>query len=423
MIDVVDMINFSFAVTGIFLTILGLVFVYLIKYIDKVTKNFFTVFFSILLCYVISDIISQISLVILNGRFVAMSEAGVFLESFFSSLLILFLEHYILYLRKISWEKSKGIKIIYTSEFVYLFLLILTQFTTEIYYFDESGIYHRGPLYPILLAPTIISMTTILITVIQNRSKLTKRQSRALLLYVIIPAVAMIVQMFMFGFLFIVIGTVIAAIIFFVTILHEQINDHVHQKQLNDIYQTDILQLQMRPHFIYNTMSSIYYLCTLDPQKAQMVVRDFSIYLKKNFSAISKRELIPFEDALEHTRAYLAIEKVRYEKLLFVEYDIQNTDFQLPPLIIQPLVENAVKHGVDPDFPALYIWIRTFKEDDKNVIVVENTGPDFTPVSGSDKDVHVGITNVRKRLELMCGGALKIAPRAEGGTVVRIEIP
>lgn len=229
--------------------------------------------------------------------------------------------------------------------------------------------------------------------------------------------------MFLYGFLFIVIGTVIASIAFLAMIIDEQIREYLHQKEMNDIYQTDIMLLQMRPHFIYNTMSSIYYLCELDPKKAQTVVRDFSIYLKKNFSAMSKRELIPFEDELEHTRAYLAIEKARYEKLLFVEYDINYTSFQLPPLTLQPIVENAVKHGVDPDFPSLDIIIRTVEDDECSKIIVENSGPAFSTPPKNDKDVHVGLSNVRTRLEMMCNANIEITQRVEGGTIVTITIP
>lgn len=423
MLDWIDAINFSFSVSGIILTILGLIFVYKLRFIDELTRGFFNFFFLTVLCYVLSDLLSNISLTILDGRYVVLSRISLFLESFFSSLLLIFLCHYILYIEKLEWEKSPAIKIIYVSEFIYIFLLVITQYTTFIYYFDEYGTYHRGFLYPVLLVPPIVSMTSILIMSIRTRSHLSQRQFHAILSYILIPAAAMIIQMFLYGFLFIVIGTVIASIAFWAMIIDEQIREYLHQKEMNDIYQTDIMLLQMRPHFIYNTMSSIYYLCELDPKKAQTVVRDFSIYLKKNFSAMSKRELIPFEDELEHTRAYLAIEKARYEKLLFVEYDINYTSFQLPPLTLQPIVENAVKHGVDPDFPSLDIIIRTVEDDECSKIIVENSGPAFSTPPKNDKDVHVGLSNVRTRLEMMCNANIEITQRVEGGTIVTITIP
>lgn len=86
----------------------------------------------------------------------------------------------------------------------------------------------------------------------------------------------------------------------------------------------------MRPHFIYNTMMSIYYLCTQDSKKAQQVTLDFTAYLRRNFTAIASEDTVPFSDELEHTRAYLAVEQVQFVDSLLVEYDTLHTEFRLP---------------------------------------------------------------------------------------------
>ena len=419
----IDIINFSFSTTGILTVLLSLIFISRLRYLEQGTKKFFLVFFTLVFFYVLSNFIFLVFDYNSDPKYTSLSKLFLFFESFFSSLLIPALTYYLLSITKDYKEIDFGFRIICLLEAAYTILLIITQFTKFIYYFDKNGVYHRGPFYPVLLVPVILSMTATLIMLIRRKKVLTRRKFYSFLLFIIIPIISTIIQMFFFGILLIVIGTIVASLIMFYSILIEQIRAYVHQKELNDIYQTDVLLLQMRPHFIYNSLSSIYYLCELDPKKAQTVVRDFSIYLKKNFSALSKHELISINEEMEHTRAYLAIEKARYEKLLFVEYDIQNTDFYLPPLTLQPIVENAVKHGVDPDFPSLHIWVKTMKDGDSNLIIVENTGPDFTPVSKDDKQVHVGTTNVKKRLELMCGGTLKIAPRDGGGTVVTIQVP
>ncbi|MBO6241253.1 MAG: histidine kinase [Butyrivibrio sp.] len=188
--------------------------------------------------------------------------------------------------------------------------------------------------------------------------------------------------------------------------------------------------LQMRPHFIYNTLSNIYYLCELDPKKAQQVLDNFTTYLKNNFSSVVKTELIPFEEELQHTKAYLAVIKARYEDMIFVDYDTPYTSFKLPPLTLEPIVENAVKHGLDPEADPLYIMIHTRKEGTTSVLVVENTGIDF-PFDDSpenmnfdlESDPHIGIFNIKSRLDTLCGGSLKITKRSSGGTVVTIKIP
>ena len=179
--------------------------------------------------------------------------------------------------------------------------------------------------------------------------------------------------------------------------------------------------LQMRPHFIYNTMTGIYYLCDQDPQKAKQVTLDFTTYLRKNFTAIASEEPIPFTSELEHTRAYLAVEQAQYEDCLLVDFDTPHTMFRLPPLTLQPIVENAVKHGLSSDFPHVHIFVKTRKTSSGSQIMVENDGSEFNPES--DAEPHIALSNIRQRLEMMCGGKLTIQPREGGGVVVTVSIP
>ena len=184
---------------------------------------------------------------------------------------------------------------------------------------------------------------------------------------------------------------------------------------------TKIAVLQMRPHFIYNTMMSIYYLCRQDADKAQQVILDFSSYLKKNFTAIAREDTVPFTEELEHTRAYLAVEKVRFEDKLFVEFDTPFTVFRLPPLTLQPIVENAVKHGVSPGLDPLYLSVVTEGSNQGVAIIVEDTGPGYAPAD--DNEPHIALANIRQRLKTMCSGSLEITQRKDGGTKVTIRIP
>ena len=177
----------------------------------------------------------------------------------------------------------------------------------------------------------------------------------------------------------------------------------------------------MRPHFIYNTMTSIYYLCDQDPKKAQQVTLDFTSYLRKNFTAIAREEPIPFSEELEHTRAYLAVEQAQFEDRLFVEYDTPHTHFRLPPLTLQPIVENAVKHGMDPDGEPLRIAIRTRETEEGSQITVEDNGGGFDPRENDGS--HIALANIRERLKMMCRGKLDILPRKGGGTAVKVTIP
>ena len=103
---------------------------------------------------------------------------------------------------------------------------------------------------------------------------------------------------------------------------------------------------------------------------------------------------------------------------------------KLPPLTLEPLVENAVKHALDPDSEPLYIMVRTRRENSFNLIIVENTGVNFPfedndsfPSSGLNDEPHIGLSNVKSRLAASCGGSLKLTKRPDGGTIATIRIP
>ena len=227
--------------------------------------------------------------------------------------------------------------------------------------------------------------------------------------------------MFFYGLLLIVCGTSVAVLFMFVFLLTDQVERSFRQQQEIARQRASVMVLQMRPHFIYNTLMSIYSLCNLDPQKARQVTMDFTNYLRKNFNAVASDSAIPFTAELEHTRAYLAVEQAQYEELLIVEYDTPFTRFRLPPLTLQPRVENAVKHGMDPYAGPLHILIRTRHTDAGSVITVEDNGPGFDPAE--DSEPHIALTNIRQRLEMMCGGKLEVTLRNGGGTTVTMTIP
>ena len=196
---------------------------------------------------------------------------------------------------------------------------------------------------------------------------------------------------------------------------------YLDQKEEAARERTRVAVLQMRPHFIHNTLTSIYYLIAKDSERAQQTTLDFSRYLQNNFDAIAQEGTIPFEKELEHTKAYLAVEQACYEGQVVVEFNTPITSFNVPPLTLQPVVENAVKHGMDPDSEPLHVSIATRDLERGVQIAVEDNGPGFVPID--DEEPHFALDNVRERLKAQCGGTLEIETRKQDGVKVTIFVP
>ena len=300
-------------------------------------------------------------------------------------------------------------------------VLVVTQFTEIIYYFTPDNMFVRGDLYPLLILPMVALVVVNLVGVLARRQKLNKKNFVAFLIYLLPLLVSMALQAFINVFLLIVVAVSISAVSMYAIILSDQVDRYLRQQREIADQQASIAVLQMRPHFIYNTMMSIYYLCKQDPEKAQRVTLDFTTYLRKNFSAIVNKDTVPFAEELKHTRAYLSVVQAQCSDNLIVEFDTPYTLFRVPPLSLQPLVENAVKYGLDPDSDEpLRIFVRTEESDSGIVIAVEDNGPGIS--TDDNGEPHVALDNIQKRLSAV-GATLNISLREGGGTVARIFIP
>jgi sensor histidine kinase YesM len=188
--------------------------------------------------------------------------------------------------------------------------------------------------------------------------------------------------------------------------------------------QIAIMLSQIQPHFLYNTLNSIYQLCETNPMRARSMVNFFAEYLRNNLSTLEEPGLISFETELSHIKTYLEIEKIRFEDTLEIEYDIKCADFSLPVLTVQPIVENAVKHGTSKKRGGGVVTIATNEGEESYIIKVTDTGCGFDPNQPKDDGKrHIGIENVRQRLFSMCGGTLTIESELGKGTLATIIIP
>ena len=183
-----------------------------------------------------------------------------------------------------------------------------------------------------------------------------------------------------------------------------------------------IMLSQIRPHFIYNTLGTIERMCLKDPEKAFNLVRNFSLYLRGNFSELNSVTPIRFADELKHVEYYANIEKVRFPDMS-IEYDVEAVDFVLPALSVQPLVENAIKHGLMRLESGGTVVIRSYETPTHFCVEVKDDGVGFDTSLPIDEKKHVGLRNIRERLEAMVNGELVLESEPNAGTKAVIMIP
>ena len=183
-----------------------------------------------------------------------------------------------------------------------------------------------------------------------------------------------------------------------------------------------IMLSQIQPHFIYNTLGTIERMCLKDPQKAFELVRNFSLYLRGNFSELDSVTPIRFEQELKHVEYYINIEKVRFPDMN-IEYDVEATEFVLPALSVQPLVENAIKHGLMRLETGGTVKIHSYETSTHFCVEVTDSGVGFDVNATIDEKKHVGLRNIRGRLKAMVNGALILESEPGVGTKAVIMIP
>lgn len=185
-----------------------------------------------------------------------------------------------------------------------------------------------------------------------------------------------------------------------------------------------IMLSQIQPHFLYNSLTSIYYLCAKDSEAARRAIKDFADYLRGNMDSLKQKTPVPFETELRHVEVYLSLEKMRFDEELQIKYDIQTKDFSIPSLTVQPLVENAVKYGVGKSPDGGTVNISTRENKDCYEVIVTDNGVGYDPDKTQDDGrTHIGIDNVRSRLWGMSHATLDIVSVEGEGTTATIRIP
>jgi len=321
----------------------------------------------------------------------------------------------------------------YFSMVVYslLFILILFDpFFSLVYDIpDDKCELVFGPLEPCYSILVLLGALAPFLAVLLNWKKLGTRSSLFLLIVQVLPLLTYFLLWEVMPPALLCMSLVL--LITYISFYQRQIWDAAEQEreliekkaQLTDM-RTKLMVSQVQPHFMYNTLSSIAYYCKKNPDLAKQLTMDFSNYLRHHIDSLDGESMILFSKELEHTKTYLNIEQVRFGERLQVVYDIGYFNFTLPLLSLQPIVENAVKHGVCKKEEGGIVTIRTEKTADGVLISVIDDGVGFHPNQiENDGKSHFGIRNVKERIEQFCHGSLEIQSEIGAGTIARIFIP
>lgn len=280
---------------------------------------------------------------------------------------------------------------------------------------NDQGHWHRndtegmGLVY--LLFPILSFFAIILLTFFAKRSA--KINRAAFLVYTLFPVVGVIVDYTFHGISLTYAGFTVSILVIYTSI-------YLTRKKQLEAQKNALMLSQINPHFVYNTLSTIASMCDTSPKQAKYLTIDFAQYLRRNIGSLSSEDLILFEQEMDHVACYLKIERARFREQLNVIYSIQCKDFSIPPLTVQPLVENAVKHGITKKANGGTVKISTFEEDNNYVVEIIDDGVGFDT---ENTEMHVGIENARSRVAAMCKGDITIKSTVGVGTRVTVEIP
>ncbi len=304
------------------------------------------------------------------------------------------------------------------------FALNVVSVFNKMYFSCEGGVYSRGPLFLLNEAFSVPVLVSDMYLLFRHRKVLGKRTVLSLTSYGILPLLAAWVQIPFQQLDVMSFATTLSILIIYASI-HVTRGVLLAEKE-NELTESRVSMMlsQIQPHFLYNALAVIQDMCHDKAPEAEQAIIAFAEYLRANMDSLGQKSVIPFKRELMHTKNYLKLEKKRFGNVLKVVYDIRTEDFYLPPLTLEPIAENAVRYGIMHRENGGTLTITVQETEQAYMITVADDGVGYDPaVQKQDGRSHIGIANVRSRLQTICGGDLIIRSHPGIGTTADIVIP
>ena len=298
------------------------------------------------------------------------------------------------------------------------------------FYIDESNLYHRTSWYWVSSDYAVIVESVNVALTIRHRRKLGTAAFFCLLFYTLVPAAAAVAQVLVYGLNFAIIASVLGFVVVFLEMQSHTARTMIRQSEELALSQIEVSEgriavmvSQIQPHFLFNTLDTIYGLCDEDPQLSKKAIASFSRYLRTNLNSLNQTTPVPIEKEMEHVRTYLELERMSDEDRISYEFDLQAQGFSVPALSVQTLAENAVKHGLGGREQGGKVIIRTRERPGEYTVAIVDDGVGFAALTATHDRPHIGLDNTRARLAAMCNGTLTITSEPNVGSTAVMHIP
>ena len=295
------------------------------------------------------------------------------------------------------------------------------------YYIDESNVYHRSDWYWVGQAFVFLVSSVNAVLLWLCRRGLGRSAVVCLLFFSLAPALSAILQVFVYGLNFNVLASVVGTVVVFLemqrhssSIIIERTEELAAARVEASDSRIAVMVSQIQPHFLFNSLDTIYGLVDEDPRLAKEAIASFSRYLRANLDSLKRTSPVPIEREMEHVRTYLELERMSDESRLQYEIDLEAANFKVPALSVQTLVENAVKHGLGAKAEGGKVIVRTREQAGEYTVAVIDNGVGF---DADNVAWGTGLENTRMRLDALCDGELEVVSEPGEGTTVIMRVP